>query len=247
MKVFAASLLQSTSLQGSSSALRLDNQRTTRSSGGEEATSSEVSQRLTAGASLQASQATSASRIAQNATSEILSLRKQQQTLVEEAQISNDPERRSLLQTEIDTLDTEIQRVRDEAVDRNGNQVLNGQTFVIEGNDVVSLANLSSIAASSGVDVSTADGADAAAVSFEDIISSANAANTASTAAATKAEGVLAEITSIESEARSSGSALASVDDAARLSETIAQEIQGLTSQAEFSNLRAENVLGLLQ
>jgi hypothetical protein len=208
---------------------------------------SSSSRRTTAGASLQASRATEGARIASSAVESILDIRKQQKSLAAEAENSSDPTRRAELQSEIDTLDTEIQRVATEALDGSGSEVLNGKTYTLDDTQSVALANLSAIASSSGVDVSTEAGAEAAEDTLDALINTAVSAREASSASTEKAETILAEITSIENLERAKDpESISTQEQAEALATKIAEDLQGLTEGQELSDLDPEIVKSLL-
>ncbi|MCB0328123.1 MAG: hypothetical protein KDD70_00630 [Bdellovibrionales bacterium] len=238
MEILARSILSTqTRLVGSSSQLLITGQRVNNPAEADAANdeTSSSSERTTAGASLAASGANSAAQIADAAVQSITSLRQQQLSLAEEATASSNPTRRSELNTEIAALQTEIERVASEATDSRGNNTLAGDTFVLEDNKLVTLADFSSLSASSGVDVSTDTGAEAAVTTLGTIVSSAISARESSSAAANKAEGILAEITSTEKLQRStSETKITSAETAEEVASLVAKEIRGLTTGTEF-------------
>ena len=243
MKIGTTSFLNSSSSSSSARQLRGFKVSVQESENSSAVRAETSSPRISKGASLQASQATSAARIASSAASSILEARKSQEDLIEKASISNDPARRQEFQDAIDELDTEIQRIKTEATDETGANVLEGKTLEISDEEIVALADLSSIADSSGVDVvSNPDGAES---SFAEVLNIAVSGVESASSATRKAEQVLSETTAVEAETRASEGAITAEDEATELSETIATELQTTLNTAS-SDLEADSVLQLI-
>ncbi len=184
------------------------------------------------GSVLDVSLAKSNAEIASNAAESIISLRADQLELAEQAANSSNPTTRSDLQSEIETLQAEIERIASEAVDQNGNSVLTGSGTTLSNGEVVQLADISAIRDDPNVDVSSESGADDAVESLTATLQSSRVYRESSSSSLGRAESVLATELATERTTRSEDNdAIAEISEA----EQVAKDISASLLQ-EFGN-----------
>lgn len=197
--------------------------------------------------------------IAAAAVSSIASLREQQRDLAYEAKNIADPERQTVLNTEVSTLQTEIERVYNAAT-FNGQNVLQGQTSrvtsdTLDLNEVVGTANLSTLATNPQLSLSGQTNAATAYDTLKGYVAAAYTAVAGIGAAANKADSTLSKAVSADQAAREqSPSQISEFEVAQKVTDSVTEKLTAAASPDEaekalvdsLSNLNPERVAALL-
>ncbi len=168
--------------------------------------------------------------VAAEATKAIAALKSEQLDLANAASATADARAQSTYDTELDTLQTEIQRVASTAT-FNGKNAIQGGGITIsdESRNIytgVQVANQSNLATDLGLSLSNQTNADSAANTLERSFLGALQASDGSAAAHSKAQGAVARGEIQESGDSSGSQKLSNIDDATKLAEKVAEEIR---------------------
>lgn len=197
--------------------------------------------------------------IASAAVSSIASLREKQSDLAYEAKNTADPTRQTTLNTELSNLQTEIQRVYNAAT-FNGQNVLQGNTSVVSSdrldlNEVVSSANLSTLATNPNVSLSGQTNASTAYDTLTGYVAAAYSAVAGIGAAASKADTTLSEAVSKDQAARQiSPTKISEIEVAQKVADNVSEKIAASADPNKgekalvdsISNLNPDRVAALL-
>jgi len=163
--------------------LNVDDRVSTSSMGGSKST----------GAFLDASSANSFAKIASSAANQIEELREQQYELAKEASTSGSARRHSELNTEVQNLQTEIERVASEAT-YNGQNTLNGGSFSFAEDEVFSIADISQISDNPEIDLSTQADAASAVNDLKEVLQISRLSSSGAESSVAKADASLEEV-----------------------------------------------------
>ncbi|MCB0353308.1 MAG: hypothetical protein KDD64_07290 [Bdellovibrionales bacterium] len=163
-----------------------------------------------------------------SAIESILSLRKEQKALADEASGALDPEARSAIQAEIDSLQSEIESVATQT-NALGNSVLAGGVQSISEEDAIVLTDGSALVSDLGLDVSSIDSAESASENLDSEIEVASQTSSTSRSFTTVAQDTLSSV--LEAEAAKRAPEASDEAGITALAQDIAQQIAGSSQQ----------------
>ncbi|MBX7137759.1 MAG: hypothetical protein K1X83_07215 [Oligoflexia bacterium] len=206
---------------------------------------------------LLASNAKSFYDVAAQAAAQITALRETQLAYAEEAEDTANRKAQASYATEINSIESEINRIYNGAT-YNGQNTLTGAGFNIDSEELgidtsIQAASLSYLTNNPGVTVTTQSAATTAVSTLEAIVSASRTGSTGIQAALSKAETTLSDSLREASAQRQADGGPEDIADAEKLTQNIVNELQAkfgsgdLTAEIVTSNLDPQRVSSLLE